>query len=92
MDEVAKSTMDFVKSLVEDSNLKYLQELARVKYPTEEDDTVSDKEFIFLQRETFVRDYHKRNNRQFEWGKYKLTDYKKIVDRYESKNDITVPV
>ena len=84
--------MDFVKSLLEESNVTYLQEIAKLKYPILEGDTDSDKEYLESQRLVFIQDYHKRNNRQFELSKtYQLSDYKKAADTYESKHDIMNP-
>ena len=84
--------MDFVKSLLEDSNVTYLQEIAKLKYPILEGDTESDTDYLESQRLGFIQDYHKRNNRQFELSKtYQLSNYKKAVDKYESDNDIMNP-
>ena len=84
--------MDFVKSLLEESNATYLQEVAKVKYQILEGDTDSDKDYLESQRLGFIQDYHKRNNRQFELSKkYQLSDYKKAVDAYESRHDIMNP-
>ena len=86
------ATMDFVKSLLEESNATYLQEIAKVKYPILEDDTESDTDYLKSQRLGFIQDYHKRNNRQFELSKtYQLSNYKKAVDAYESRHDIMNP-
>lgn len=80
--------MDFVKSLLEESNITYLQEVAKVKYPILEGDTDSEKDYIESLRLVFIQDYHKRNNRQFELSKtYQLSKYKKAVESYESRHD-----
>ena len=84
--------MDFVKSLLEDSNVTYLQEIAKLKYPILEGDTESDKDYLESQRLGFIQDYHKRNNRQFELSKtYQLSEYKTAVETYESRHDIMNP-
>ena len=84
--------MDFVKSLLEESNITYLQEVAKVKYPILEGDTDSEKDYIESLRLVFIQDYHKRNNRQFELSKtYQLSKYKKAVESYESRHDIMNP-
>ena len=81
-----------MKSLLEESNYRYLQELSILKYPILDDDTDSDKDYLESQREQFIQNYHKRNNRQFELIKvHKLSDYKKRVDIYESFNDVGSP-
>ena len=80
--------MDFVKSLLEESNITYLQEVAKVKYPILEGDTDSEKDYIESLSLVFIQDYHKRNNRQFELSKtYQLSKYKKAVESYESRHD-----
>ena len=84
--------MDFVKSLLEESNITYLREVSKLKYPILEGDTDSEKEYLESQRRLFIQNYHKRNNRQFELSKtYQLSDYKKAVDAYESRYDIMNP-
>ena len=84
--------MDFVKSLLEESNVTYLRTVSKIKYPILEGDTDSDKEYLESQRRLFIQNYHKRNNRQFELSKtYQLSKYKKTVDDYESRYDIMNP-
>ena len=84
--------MDFVKSLLEESNISYLQEVSKLKYPILEGDTDSEQDYLESQRRLFIQDYHKRNNRQFELSKtYQLSNYKKAVDAYESRHDIMNP-
>ena len=84
--------MDFVKSLLEESNVIYLREVSVLKYPILEGDTDAEKEYLESQRRAFIQNYHKRNNRQFELSKkYQLSKYKEAVDAYESKHDIMNP-
>ena len=84
--------MDFVKSLLEESNVIYLREVSKLKYPILEGDTDSEQDYLESQRRLFIQNYHKRNNRQFELSKtYQLSDYKKAVESYESKHDIMNP-
>ena len=84
--------MDFVKSLLEESNVTYLREVSKLKYPILEGDTDAEKDYLESHRRAFIQNYHKRNNRQFELSKtYQLSEYKKAVETYESRHDIMNP-
>jgi len=90
--------MEFIKSLMEDSNYDYLQELSVIAYPDLDPDTDTDSEEkrdeLRAQREKFIHMYHKKNNRQFilvPTSRGKLHEYKKQVLAYESRYDLDDP-
>jgi len=66
--------MDLFKTLIELNNKIELEKLASEKYNYDSDDDEEEKEFINETREKFIREYNKRNNRQFKIDKFK---YKK---------------
>ena len=74
--------MEFFKELLELNNKIYLEQLSLKKYPIIDTDTNEDKEFIFTLRKEFQNLYNKKNNRLFvKSHKYKINEYKKIVDK-----------
>jgi len=77
--------MDFFKSLVEDGNLHYLEELASSRFPIDEGDTPEDIRYMASLQETFIETYHKQNNRQFRLTKKSLSEYP--YPRYKAESD-----
>jgi hypothetical protein len=67
--------MDFFKSLVEEGNLHYLEELASSKYPIDDDDTPDEMRYLVGLQQSFIETYHKQNNRQFALTKNSLSAY-----------------
>ena len=85
--------MDFFKSLVEEGNLHYLEELASSKYPTDDDDTPDERRYLVGLQKAFIETYHKQNNRQFCLTKkslsvYPFPRYKAETEAYMKRYDI----
>ena len=63
--------MDLFKTLIELNNKIELEKIATEKYNYDSDDDEEEKEFINETRNKFIREYNKRNNRQFKIDKFK---------------------
>jgi len=84
--------MDFFKRVLEESNRQYLEDLASVKFPIDDEDTLDEQAYLRCLRETFMKTYHKHNNRQLALTKdYHFIRYRKEADRYERTYDIHQP-
>ena len=77
--------MDFFKSLVEEGNLHYLEELASTKYPIDDDDTPDEMRYLVGLQQVFIETYHKQNNRQFSLTKKSLSEYP--FPRYKAETE-----
>lgn len=85
--------MDFFKSLVEEGDLHYLEELAYSKYPIDDDDTPDERRYLVGLQQAFIETYHKQNNRQFALTKkslsaYPFPRYKAETEAYRKRYDI----
>ena len=85
--------MDFIKSLMKQGNLEYLQRLSETRYPILDEDSDEDKAWLDTCRREFVETYHKQNNRQFLLAphRYRIADYLFQVEVYESRNNLDHP-
>jgi hypothetical protein len=63
--------MDLFKTLIELNNRIELEKLASEKYNYDSDDDEEEKDFVEETRKKFIREYNKRNNRQFKIDKFK---------------------
>lgn len=57
--------MDFIKQLMEINNINTLEKISHKKFIIENDDSEQDIIIIENERQKFINQYNKRNNRQF---------------------------
>ena len=81
--------MDFIKQLMELNNIYTLENISKQKFIIENDDSNEDIIIIQNERQKFINQYNKRNNRQFIKIKHFDIDfYNHKLMRFDKKNNL----